>query len=543
MYELTIGSKVLIASGDSLPFVGEIISLFQNKKSGKMQFKVRWFWYKSDIDKENSKILRRFEKYPSQNLDLSQHFDSESLQHVEKIFSNGSPAEVFYSTATDVNDLETILRPCYVLFIDDQNRSIASSGEKGATSDSDRPSRDAYLCHYEYIVKEQKLVPISKVKSLDEAQRLTHTVATMLRVISYWDLTDREAHARFKDNPKAWVDLQLSIEVANAEETKKEEKRLRKARFALVKSWLSMSYDELRAYLVSVRSTAQQQQLLVSFTSPSTQLPSDPLLEQQGQLGISIDDSKMETAQEKLDDDQNSIDWIKPSQTDDFGHVLMYDVAGVVPLPQASQLSHTEESSINFNSSSYNGVPSSGRDTIADKETLPLGIDHWPMSPKNVDSSLNQVNSPYLKDKKEEKVNQIREGAAYQARIPSLASTALHLMLQLSSATEKEVLYWEDDEPKSSFEDGKVWSPIRNEAKVVRFLSEATAMVEQLKADYLTRFRKKHSAPSGESAGFSSLESTLRSEELISDSICIDGSFILIHGDLEEILLTILFEW
>eukprot|EP01035_Chromulina_nebulosa_P034701 gene34701-46584_t len=205
VYELTIGSKVLIASGDSLPFVGEIISLFQNKKSGKMQFKVRWFWYKSDIDSENSKILRRFEKYPVQNIDLSQHFDSESLQHVEKIFSNGSPLEVFYSTATDVNDLETILRPCYVLFIDDQNsQSIASSGNNGASSGDQLPCRDAYLCRYEYIVKEQKLVPISKIKSLDEAQRLANTVATMLRVISYWDLTDREAHARFKDNPKAW---------------------------------------------------------------------------------------------------------------------------------------------------------------------------------------------------------------------------------------------------------------------------------------------------------------------------------------------------
>ena len=541
-----IGSKVLIASGDSLPFVGEIISLFQNKKSGKMQFKVRWFWYKSDIDGENPKILRRFEKYPVQNIDLSQYLDSESLPHVEKIFSSGSPVEVFYSTATDVNDLETILRPCYVLFIDEQNSQNIASGGKGASNDSDRdqlPNRDAFLCRYEYIVKEEKLVPISRVKSLDEAQRLAHTVATMLRVISYYDLTDREAHARFNDNPKAWVDLQRSIEFANAEKSKEEEKLLRKARFALVKSWLGMSYDELRTYLVSVRSTAQQQQLLLSSTSPSTELPSDPLLEQQ-QLEVSADGLKIETALEKLDDDQNSIDWIKPSQTDDFGHALMYDVAGVVAIPQEPQFSHVEDNSINFNSSSYNGASSSGRDAATDKETLSLGMELWPLSPKNGESSLSQVNSPYLKDKKEEKENQIREGAAYQARVPSLASTAFYLMLQLSSATEEEVLYWEDDQPKTSFEDGRVWSPVRNEAAVERFLSKATIIVEQLKADCWALFRQKAShGQSSESAGFGPLEATMRSEALLSDPIRIDGSFVLIDGELEEILLTILFEW
>ena len=547
MYELVVGCKVLVASDDPLPFIGEIISLFQNKKNGKMQFKVRWFWYKTDIDRENSKILRGLREIPFQNLDLSRRLDAKSLPHAEKIFSNGTPKEVFYSTATDINDLETILRPCYILFIDNQS---GASAENGACERNPLFAQDAFFCRYEYIVKEEKLVPVSAAKSHDEAQRLAHTVAAMMNAISYWDLTDREAHARFNDNPQALVDLQLSIEYANAEEKKREEKRLRKLRYALVKSWLLMSSDDLRSYLVSVRSTAQQQQLLLSSSSPAYQVPGDPLQEHQHLEGATDDIEKLvqsASSPGKHDDDQSSLDWMKSSQTYDRDHMVVSSIADDMEngaaAPQKSQASEHSD----FRNSRYTDSLAADECGVSvDKPTLTLENEAWPLSPNNRDdSSHTHVASPYLKDKTEEKKNQSREGQDFQARIPSLASTALHLMLRQSAETEEEVLYWEDDEPKSSPQDGKVWSPVPNKTRVDDFLSKAVVIVEQLKADYWATFRNKSAQSSSESAGFGfgAMEATMRSEDLLSDTLRVDGSSVLVHGDLEGILLSILFAW
>ena len=138
-----------------------------------------------------------------------------------------------------------------------------------------------------------------------------------------------------------------------------------------------------------------------------------------------------------------------------------------------------------------------------------------------------------------------RDGLCSDSSLAGIHGFTSHVAADLGDGGESYLLGRRPAEELSARWDGL--SPVRNEVKLENFWSKATVVVEQLKANYWKTFRMRssqgHHAEDNDSTGFRSLETTMRSEDLISDSLQIDGSFILIQGDLQEILLTILFQW
>lgn len=117
-YKIFVGDTVLFQSDDTVPFIGAVDQLFEIKSTGRKCVRARWFFRQSDV-----KLAM-----PT------------ALDAIPKIVKS----EVFYSNYLDINEIQSILRPCGMIFVltsEDPNLLV------------DRGSKDTFLCRYKFDAK------------------------------------------------------------------------------------------------------------------------------------------------------------------------------------------------------------------------------------------------------------------------------------------------------------------------------------------------------------------------------------------------------
>ena len=577
MYELSIGSKVLITSGDPTPFVGEIISLFEEKKSGKKKFKVRWFWYESDVLNQNSNILSEIPRCnPKLWSFIGTTIQPEYVPKIQNIIARNDIVQLFYSSATDVNDLATIIRPCYIVFGDDSfDSNLISSGNTTQSATDIDQKDDIFFCSYEFNHIDEIISPISAETIMIESQRLVNSIRAMENAISYNSLTALEAAERFKDSSMPLAELQAARERAIEIARKEEEQRIKAMRIALIKSWQTMSCDDLSRYLFAVRANRQPLQ-----ASPASALSQNSQQSKAESNGDDVEDEDVDDfAGGSYSDAVNSSTAQSPRL--EIGKVSLPNCENL--FNQFSQqtfdtfsphrfLDETLDFTNNFNDFDHSLVidmfeeyaPSNYRSDSSRQPLWPSALDSneffSPVSstmdlanerPTDFsDSNSVAMQSPYLKEKKKKKadVARIRIGSRYQADIPALQPSVFLTIDQPSEGK----LYWSDDDNEQEQErkDCKVWSPLEDDIMVQTYLKKAAIVVESLKQAYRMspvqkdkdKNGKEENHLNGVKRAYALVESELKKAKILSGRLLVDGSFVLIQGDLEELLLEVLFD-
>jgi len=522
----------LVKSRSSIPFIAEIVSLFENKAPGSVkQFKARWFYYYDDILERTPKDLNDFKPGVPPKICLHGQISQDSLDRIDSLLSASDITEVFFSQLCDINALETIVEPCHIVFVDERTENVPEccTVMTPVPGSSTSANKTAFFCRYEYLYGKGGLIALSPEKLAEETGVLLRAFQHHDSTIHYENIPEEVARRQFHE-----VVAESETPPLSQSELDAIEEKTRQDRYGLIRSWRFMEQPQLELYL---RQALEHRQPFKKQAAMDWQTPT-PL---NGKAVTSKEEFTPVSSNCLHDGTANSFQYPPSSSAGselrrdhngswvhDFDHVLVYDIFEDNGLDSSfSALSSPRPDSHCILSSDCSANPTKME---SQSSLVAPSTEQTAATP-----SKAARQSPYLKEKTTEFNSEIRVGERYQAIIPPCASQGPFDSFQDDS----DVSYWVDDDEVLT----KLWTPrdaAFDELELDRFLTRCFQAVQLIRDDLLRRYREQHAAAgalplslqTSEAKGYGSVEALYRKYDLLSGPFPVDGVLLIPRLDL-----------